>query len=206
MRRYEEELETLIKAGAKVVEVASFEWERVQGFTNDVAEDLEIDWYTWSCVSGLKVWQGNGFKTINPDCVTLPAVLDYYLKNESDMLLILEDFHPYGEAGHPVNIRYLREMMRPQSYQGDYKKAIILSSPTKFIPEELSKELPVIEVELPDRETIEVIANSVVDEYREYCMASELTPKLLESALGLTVMEAKLAFAKAIIQKRQLTE
>lgn len=26
MRYYEEELETLIKAGAKVVEVASFEW------------------------------------------------------------------------------------------------------------------------------------------------------------------------------------
>ena len=29
----------------------------------------------------------------------------------------------------------------------------------------ISKELPVIEVELPDRNTIEVIANSVVDEY-----------------------------------------
>ena len=29
MRYYEEELEVLIKAGAKVVEVASFEWERV---------------------------------------------------------------------------------------------------------------------------------------------------------------------------------
>ena len=29
MRYYEEELETLIKAGAKVVEVASFEWDLV---------------------------------------------------------------------------------------------------------------------------------------------------------------------------------
>ena len=44
MRYYEEELETLIKAGAKVVEVASFEWERVHGFTNYVAEDLNVDW------------------------------------------------------------------------------------------------------------------------------------------------------------------
>ena len=80
MRYYEEELETLIKAGAKVVEVASFEWERVHGFINYVAEDLNVDWYSWSSVSGLKVWEGNGFKIINPDCVTLPAVLDYYLK------------------------------------------------------------------------------------------------------------------------------
>lgn len=206
MRNYEEELEVLIKAGAKVVEVASFEWERVHGFANYVAEDLYIDWYSWSTVSGLKVWEGNGFKVINPDCVTLPAVLDYYLKAESDMLLVLEDFHPYSETNNPVNIRYLREMMRPQNFAGNYKKAIILSAPNKFVPEELSKELPVIEVELPDRDTIEVIADSVVKEYEEYCLESDVTPKLLESALGLTVMEARLAFAKAIIQNRKLTE
>ena len=206
MRYYEEELETLIKAGAKVVEIVSFEWQRVHGFANYVAEDLNIDWYSWSSVSGLKVWEGNGFKTINPDCVTLPAVLDYYTKAENDMLLVLEDFHPYSEANNPVNIRYLREMMRQQNFTGNYKKAIILSSPNKFIPEELSKELPVIEVDLPDRETIEVIADSVVREYQSYCLESNITPKLLESALGLTVMEARLAFAKAIIQNRKLTE
>ena len=122
MRYYEEELETLIKAGAKVVEIASFEWQRVHGFANCVAEDLNIDWYSWSSVSGLKVWEGNGFKTINPDCVTLPAVLDYYTKAENDMLLVLEDFHPYSEANNPVNIRYLREMMRQQNFTGNYTK------------------------------------------------------------------------------------
>lgn len=206
MRYYEEELEVLIKAGAKVVEVASFEWERVHGFVNYVSEDLNVDWYSWSSVSGLKVWEGNGFKVINPDCVTLPAVLDYYQKAENDMLLILEDFHPYSEANYPVNIRYLREMMRPQNFTGNYKKAIILNSPSKFVPEELSKELPVIEVDLPDRNTVEVIANSVAEEYSDYCIEKDITPKLLESALGLTVMEARLAFAKAIIQNRKLTE
>ena len=85
MRYYEEELEVLIKAGAKVVEVASFEWERVHGFANYVAEDLNIDWYSWSSVSGLKVWAGDGFKVINPDCVTLPQVLDYYIKAENEI-------------------------------------------------------------------------------------------------------------------------
>ena len=179
MRYYEEELEVLIKAGAKVVEIASFEWERVHGFANYVAEDLNIDWFSWSSVSGLKVWTGSGFKVINADCVTIPAVLDYYIKAENDMLLVLEDFHPYSEASNPTNIRYIREMMRAQNYQGNYKKAIILSSPNKFVPEELSKELPVIEVELPDRDTIEVIATSVVEEYSDYCMESEITSKLL---------------------------
>lgn len=206
MRNYEEELETLIKAGARVVEIASFERERVHGFANYVAEDLDVSWYSWSSVSGLKVWENNSFKVINPDCVTLQAVLDYYLKNDDDMLLVLEDFQSYVATNNPVNIRYLREMMRSQNYQDNYQKAIILSSPNKFIPEELSKELPVIEVELPDRQTIEVIANNVVEEYAKFCIESDITPKLLESALGLTVMEARLAFAKAIIIDRKLTE
>ena len=94
MKNYEEELETLIRAGAKVVEIASFEWERVHGFTNYVSEILGIDWYSWSSVSGLKIWEQGKLKTINPDCTTLAAVLEYYLNNESDMLLVLEDFHP----------------------------------------------------------------------------------------------------------------
>ena len=207
MRSYEIELETLIQAGAKVVEIASFEWQRVQGFVNDVAENLKMDWFTWSSVSGLKVWDKDNecFTTISPECTSIAMALDHYQKNKSDMLLILEDFHPYSDVGSPVNIRYLREMMR---YEDGYKKAIILSSPAKFIPEELSKELPVIEVDLPGRETLATIAKIVVDEFtnKDICIESNITGKLLESALGLTVMEARLAFAKAIIQERKLTE
>ena len=111
MRYYEEELEVLIKAGAKVVEVASFEWERVHGFVNDVAMDLDVDWYSWSSVSGLKIWEHGSLKTVNPDYTTLSSVLDYYLKCENDMLLVLEDFHPYSETSYPVNIRYIREII-----------------------------------------------------------------------------------------------
>ena len=206
MRNYEEELETLIRAGARVVEIASYEWERVHGFANCVAEDLGIDWYCWSSVFGLKVWDDGEFRTVNADCVTIPAVLDYYLNLDNDILLILEDFHPYSGEGNPNVVRYLREVMRAQNYNGDYRKAVILSSPSKFIPEELSKELPVIEVDLPDRDTLEVIATSVAEQYADYCMDTQITSKLLESALGLTVMEARLAFAKAVIQRRQLTE
>lgn len=205
MRYYENELETLIKAGAKVVEIASFEWQRVHGFVDAVATDLNMDWYSWSSVSGLKAWDNDiqGFSTVAPDCDTIRKVLDYYQKNKCNMLLILEDFHPYSDTGSPVNVRYIREMMR---YNDSFKKAIVLSSPSKFVPEELSKELPVIEVDLPDRRTLAVIADTVAKEYSEYCFETNITGKLLESALGLTVMEARLAFAKAIIQNFKLTE
>ncbi|XMB65940.1 AAA family ATPase [Mycoplasmatota bacterium zrk1] len=204
--RYEKEIEVLIKAGAKVVEVASYEWERVHSFVDIVAESLESNWYSWSSVSGLKIWTGNSFKVLQDECTTLHQVLEYYFKLEKNMLLILEDFHPYSEVNNPINIRLLREAMRSDSYTGKYTKALILSTPVKFVPQELLKELPVVEVDLPDRETLSILADSVVEEYHELCFEDNITPKLLESALGLTVMEAKLAFSKAIINNRKLTE
>ena len=63
-----------------------------------IAEDLGIDWYTWSSVSGLKVWDENGFKVINPDCITIPQILDYYIKNENDKLKEYEHIIIAGEA------------------------------------------------------------------------------------------------------------
>jgi len=206
MANYESEIEVLIRAGAKVIEVASYEWQRVHAIVAEISEDMDVQWFSWSSVSGLKVWSGNGFRTINEDCTSLPQAFQYYLQTKQDMFLILEDFHPYSDCANPVNIRFLREMMRPMSYSGDYKKAIILSAPTKFVPDELIKELPVVELELPDRNTLDVLARSVVKRYKNDCFVSDITPKLLEAALGLTVMEAELAFAKAIIKHRQLTE
>lgn len=206
-REYEKELKTLLRSGALVVEIASYEWQRVHGFVNYVAEDLNQNWYTWSSVSGIKKWTGKSFKDAAPDAQTLAQAIDFYLQAEDNLILILEDFHPYSDMANPINIRYIREMTRPHSYKKpQYKKNIILSSPMKFIPEELNKELPVIEVDLPSVEELNVIAKNVVKKLGELCVTNKLTTKLLESALGLTIMEAELAFSKAIITNRSLTE
>jgi len=204
---YRKEIEILIKSGIKVIELVSYEWERIHGFVNEVAENLNFkNWYSWSCATGLKVWSEGGFITIESDMIEMQQIIEHYNGFKGDMLLILEDFHPYSDSTSPRNIRYLREMMRVDNYQGKYKKAIILSTPNKFIPEELSKELAVIEVELPGRDTLAVLAESVIYNHSEICLKHDVTPKVLDSALGLTVMEAKLAFSKAIIKNRKLTE
>lgn len=206
-RSYEKELKTLLQAGALVIEIASYEWQRVHGFVNDVAEDLGRSWYTWSSVFGIKKWTGKGFKEVNGDAQTLSLALDFYLQAEEDMIFIIEDFHPYSDTVNPVNVRHIREMTRQHTYtKQKYKKNIILSSPTKFIPEELSKELPVIEVDLPGIDELQVIARSVIRDLGDLCAVNKVTTKLLESALGLTIMEANLAFSKAIINNRKLTE
>ena len=207
MRNYENELKTLICSGANVIEIASYEWERVHGFVDYVAESIKRSWYSWSSVFGIKKWVKNKFFEIAPDILTIEQALDFYLNAEDNLILILEDFHPYSDAGSPVNVRHIREMMRKYNYsKNQYSKTLILSSPSKFIPDELNKELPIIEVDLPGVEDLTVVAKSVINDLKESCSKVNLTTKLLESALGLTIMEAKLAFGKAIIQNGKLTE
>jgi len=203
---YEEELETLIKAKARVIEVVSSEWQRIHGFANYVAEDLNIEWYCWNAITGLQVNTPQGLKTINSDCLSLSNVLDFYFKSEQNMILVIEDPHPFLQEANPINIRYLKEAMKESNYSINSKKTIILSCPIKCIPLEISKELPIIEVDLPDRDTLAIIANSVINQYKKECITANITPKLLQSALGLTIMEARLAFATAIINNHELTE
>lgn len=180
-RDYEKELKTLLRSGALVVEIASYEWQRVHGFVDYVAEDLGQSWYTWSRVTGIKKWTGKGFKDSDPDAKLLSQAIDFYLQAEDNLILILEDFHPYSDIANPENIRYIREMTRPHSYlKPKYKKNIILSAPMKYIPEELNKELPVIEIDLPSIDELKVIANSVVKELGDLCVTNKITTKLLE--------------------------
>jgi len=207
MKDYEKEIATLIKAGSKVIEIASYEWERVHGFVDYVADELNRDWYIWSSVFGIKKWVENRFIEVSPDLTTINQALDFFINAEQNLILVMEDFHPYSELGNPINIRHIREMMRKYNYTNpQYQKNLILSSPMKFIPEELNKELPVIEVELPSIEELEIIVKSVIHELSDVCAYHDITTKLLESALGLTIMEARLAFSKAIILNRRLTE
>ncbi|HOI47001.1 MAG TPA: AAA family ATPase [Bacilli bacterium] len=207
MRNYEKELTSLILAGAKVIEIVSYEWERVHGFVDYVSEDLKRSWFIWSSVNGIKRWNVNKFDDFNSGCVSVSQALDFFVQAEADIILVLEDFHPYSDTGNPINVRHIKEMMRKYNYgKSEYNKTLILSSPYKFIPEELNKELPVIEIDLPGVEELNVIARSVMKELKLPSIQSDITNKLLESALGLTIMEARLAFGKAIIERKKLTE
>lgn len=207
MKNYEDEIRTMIATGTKVFEIASFEWERVHGFIDYIAEELHRSWYTWSSVMGIRKVLDGRIKEVAPNLITVSQAMEFYLNAEEDLILVMEDFHPYSEASSPTNVRHLREMMRKHNYpKPQYLKTLVLSSPYKFIPDEMSKELPVIEVELPGVSDLKIVAQSVIGELKDQCLYHKLSNKLLESALGLTIMEAKLAFGKAIVIKHQLTE
>lgn len=204
IQMYNDEIETLIKADSSIIEIISYEWQRVHGFINTIANKLDKEWLCWSTILGLRRYnKREGTYQTEKDCDEI-GVLEYFFNSEEEIILILEDFHPYidrNSSTYDIDIvRYLREISRDSN-----DKHLILFQPIKVIPSELSKEIGLVEIGLPGRDTIRTIVEDVV--LKKYSVEKEeITDKLLEAALGLTIMEAELAFSKAIIMEGMLTE
>ena len=201
MENYSKNLEVLIKSGCAIVEIVSYEWQRIHAVVNSAANKVEREWLTWSTASGIRRWssEDSEFNSEDDACKDPMAILEFFQDSQEEIILILEDFHPYCNDRNPEIVRVLREITR----QGN-NKTLILSQPFKFIPEEISKEVALLEIELPTKDTIKTVADNVI---RNYGITNcNYTDKLLDAALGLTVMEANLAFSKAAIINSRLTD
>jgi hypothetical protein len=110
-----------------------------------------------------------------------------------DCILLLEDIHPYLESHNHQVVRWVREICRLPEKPF---KLLVLSTPSPALPEDLQKEVPTIDVPLPGVEDLAKVARQVAGIYG---VDFDESQELLEAARGLTVMEAKLAYAQAAL-------
>lgn len=103
--------------------------------------------------------------------------------------MILEDFYPFLDD-NPVNIRILRSIARSSK-----NTALVLSQPFASLPKELEKDTHIITLDLPQRENLEFILKQVyMSKDVEYDNFHSINERLIDSALGLTIMEARKIF------------
>lgn len=182
----------LVRSGARVLHIASFEWERVRGWCIGLARDLEVPLYIWSASSGLLSVDEEGNTKPEAEGLNDPIQAMVELRSaEQGCVMLLEDIHPYLEPQHHQVTRWVREMCRIGS---EPRKLLVLSTPLPGLPVELQKEIPSIDLPLPGTDELSVVASQVAE--RQGVPYSEDQP-LLEAARGLTVMEARLAFGQA---------
>ena len=158
------ELELLIKAKANVIEVVSYEDKRVQGFVNQASKDLKMTWYNWNEVSGLFRFdtKTKSFEK-EEDISDYLDILNFFTNSlEENAILVLQDFHHILKREDPRILRKIREILQDKSINN---KVMILSMPIKCVPDDLSKELSVIEVGLPDIKVLNTIAKNCLTEY-----------------------------------------
>lgn len=188
MDKFEEELELLLKSKTPIIEVVTYEWQRLQSITNTIAKDNLTVWKRWNRSVGIIDMDGN----IQPIMDPLKVLTKFKEENES-YYLILENFNLYLNNSDVVNLLFEICKMKRITH-----KTLIIESAEMCLPTPLSKEIVVLNMPLPNRTFIKKIAESVIINYNlpasNYC----ITPELLNSVLGLTTTEVNLAFIKAV--------
>ena len=199
----DQQLLYLAQAGATVIHIASYEWQRVQGCALGLASALGAPLHIWNQSSGMRRYESDGTvstKYQESTESTDPIELLKQIHNATERgVWLLEDFHPFlKEEHHPVH-RWLLECARLRS---KYPRFILLSTPTPSLPIQLQKEIPTLELALPGKQELGIVLKEVGRTLSVPIPSDQ--DELLDAARGLTVMEAHLAFGKVAAERKKL--
>jgi len=198
-----DDLEMLIRSRYPVINIISFEEERVLRHLHTIAERRNKKIYTWSFNTGI-VPSGLTDQSVKKvDSATRDPLqaLDRVISNIEPAIFVFYDFHPFmGNRNFSV-IRRLREVAA--ALKNSYKTLVIIT-PTMCICEDLSKDVTVIDYPLPDTAVIGDMLNQIIEQVKDnpqikINLDDESRELLLQAALGLTLNEAENVFARALV-------
>ena len=192
------EIEDLIRARYSLIWVVSHEEHRVEESLKKLCIEREMRLESWSITEGFKVLaNGQGTRDVKDPM----KAIDHVLRGEGRALYVLRDFHPFLKE--PAVVRRLRDAAHELRKT---KKSLIVLSPLSKIPPELEKSVSaLIDWDLPNRAEVEQAARKVLPSAppaTQQMVESDPTfmERVVEAALGLTLVEAENVFAKAMVR------
>ena len=193
------ELETLIRARYPIIYIVSWEEKRVEDALRTIARDRGKKIFFWTITQGM-VQNPNHRDNATRDPI---AALDAVMDSREQALFVLKDYHAF--ISDVTVTRRLRDLTA--ALKTSYKTLIILA-PNLKLPNELEKDVTVVDYGLPDHEDLdqllEGIVQSVKDNPQVDTTLSEIERDyILKAAQGLTANEAENVFAKSLVEKHK---
>ena len=193
-------IKDMLEAYYPILYITSFEYTKAAQQIGGTAREINKSYlvYQWNFVTGLTsassaADEANKFEN-KEDPEEVLRFIESRISIAQPEVYILEDFHEYiEERAIKVRLRKLAEILR------FYQKHIVIISPILRLPVELEKYITVIDWKLPDREELKQVLDNVLKSCKKE-ISSSLQNKLIDSALGMTVMEADLAFCLAAVK------
>ena len=198
-------IKDMLKAYYPVLYLTSYEYvrtkQKIEGIVNILrSENKNLRLYNWNCVDGLRLIEGvtpspvrnkDGEEIVEPE-ETLKYILND--RESSKDIFVLEDFNNYIEE---ENVKfYIRSIAEKARHTNTH--AIVLSAVYK-LPIELEKYVTVLNIPLPDRGDMEKTLG-VVERQCKINLTVEMRNRMVDAALGMTSMEADLAFCLAAVK------
>src|SRR5205823_908389 len=138
------EIKRLIASKYSLVYIVTFEDARCESVLKEISKTIfqtPMKTYSWTVTQGLS----NGTETIAKTEDPIQA-LNHVISEKDSAIFIFKDLNKQFES-HPTLVRKLRDVY--QAMKNSYK-TIFVTSPVIEVPDEITKEVTVLEFELPN--------------------------------------------------------
>jgi SpoVK/Ycf46/Vps4 family AAA+-type ATPase len=196
-----------LRARVALIVVVTIEEQRALQVLDEVrrGRDSASDLITWDIADRFTSKAGAALPDAGDPVAALDKIRDRAVKESGRRdIYVLKDFHEFWSKDPRVR-RKLRSLAQQLIFTGS---SVVVTTPSRVIPEELRDDAVVIEMPLPAEDALrgeleELIAKTrgVRAELSEHGRA-----KLAQAALGLTTAQARRAFAKAIVRDEVLDD
>lgn len=199
-RQIVDEIDLLIRARYPVLYLLTHEETRVEYLLQQMAQRQGKLFFTWTATRGLIQHKSAGAQqAVQGDHREPIEMLRQIEQRDVSAIFVLFDFHPY--LNDPLIVRTLREAAH--ALKNTYKNIVVVS-PSLNLPNELDKEITLIDFPLPDMEELTSLLRSVcraiwTKNKNAVNLSNEDASQLVRAAQGLTLTEAENAFAKAAV-------
>ena len=188
-----EKLKELVSACFTGIWVETFEHqEAIREIAQLCCEEQWINAF-WDVATGLRIGNGEPVADATDPLAAIRA-LKGLASTDGTVLLVMNNLHKF------VSSVGIMQALQHQLIEGKENRTIVIGlSPKATIPIELEKLFVVVEHELPTREQLEAIAREIATEENELPEDTKLQT-LLDSAAGLTRLEAENAFSLSLVR------
>lgn len=214
-KSFRDELLLLFRARFPVLYIESFEEARVLTEIDAVAADPQLmrtvrPVHVWSATSGFVGPDGAAqVNTVDPK-----AAVDWVLRQDGVGVFVMLDLHAHlGDDRRPADptlVRMLRDVS--SAFQsGVAARVLIIVAPLLRIPDELQKDITLLDFPLPDEKDIRMVLNNMIEANSSSGGRIKIDvdilgrERLAKAALGLTLAEATNAFARAMAYNGSLS-
>ncbi len=155
-----------------------------------------VDLYVWTSTEGLTRNGQAEEGTKEP-----LSVLDWLANFDGMALFLLKDFHLYLKD--PVVVRRLRDVYN--IYKRDFR-TVFISGPVVYLPDELQKEIAIIDINLPNFEEMNEVLDQVIASKKNLTvnLDEHERDQIIRAVMGLSEDEGRNAFTKALLGTKEL--
>lgn len=203
-----QELGGLMAAQVPLIHLVTYEEDRVLRVLTEIEEGRSLGISSWDIADGFKTYREVQQKFPIKDCTTDTILAHVAEKMPPGHVLVLKDFHHCWMSKRGYITRKLRNMgprLRSQSQYLLFTTPPL--APEQDLPRELKDDVVVLPVPLPDQHELGQLFDEVTSRLdRHKLPRPAVKEKLLQSALGLTTTQARLAFSRVWATYKQFDE